>query len=223
MKLGELFNIITNLGVEEKRPHSRLVETSSELEIRAIGLAAAAQDLKDDVIVIDEADKSYPDPLVYLVESDLTRQVIDSRYGSLLRNMGIEPIIRTKKVKKGDNQMVSVIDIPLLDAQVVLAYGDLGGQVPRLYCGNHLDKESGDFNKCGAEARELYARFALGRIGSLKEQIRVERSGALRGRIQNVAEDMATTVRKKARRAFHPHITALPIEKNLTSGFFLTF
>lgn len=183
------------------------------MEIRAIGLAAVFQDLKDDVIVIDEADKSYPDPLVYLVESDLTRQFIDSRYKPLLKRMGIEPIIRTKKVKKGDHQMVSVIDVPLLDAQVVLAYGDLGGQIPRLYHGKPLGKESGDFNKCGAEARELYAQFALGRISSLKERIRAERSEALRGRIQNVTEDIQAIVRKKARRAFRPHITALPIEK----------
>lgn len=213
MKLVELFSTVANLGIAEKGPHSRLVGTTSKIEIRAIGLAAVGQDLINDVIVIDEADKSHPDPLVYLVESDLTRQVVDSRYRPLLKDMGVEPIIRTKNVKQSVNQMISVIDVPLLDAQVALAYGDLGDQIPRLYCGHDLNEKNGNFNKCGAEARELYARFSLGRIGSLKEQTRIERSQALMGRIQNLAEDMEIMVRKKARRAFRPHITALPESK----------
>lgn len=217
MKIVELLNTAMKLGIEPEKPGSRLVATSTEKEIRAIGVAVASQDLKEHVIVIDEGGKDAPDPLVYLLEDDLTRQVVDNRYRSLLNPMGIEPLVRTKAVKRGDSQVVTVIDVPLLDAQVALALGDLGRQIPEIYTGRKLNGQNADFVRCGAEARELYAKFALGRIGTFRQQIRAERSKLLAGRAKNVAEDIGATVTtsvgKRVRRVFHPHITALPEPK----------
>ena len=211
MKLGELLGTAVNLGVEKKGLHSRLVETLTEIEIRAIGLAVEQVDLKENIILVPEGSKDYPDSSVYLVDIEQTRGVVEKRYRNLLKPFGVEPIIRTRAVKTGE-RTVDVIDVPLLDAQFALARSDLGKRIPEIYCGKRLDDKHGDFNRCGAEAREAFAQFALGRIPTLKRQLRAERSSGLKGRIQNVTDDVATSVRQKVdnkvRKAFHPHIKA---------------
>ncbi len=179
---------VAKLGVEPEARLPKLVKTSSALDLRAVGLALINKDLKDDVIIVHENNQNKNDDLVYLVDNELTRQVVEERYGRLLAEKGLRPIIRTKTVKNGDKEVVA-LHVPLLDAQVALAYTGLGVEVPKLYCGKTLDKKAGNYSTCGDEVREHYARFVLGEEASIPIQERRERSKSFGGRIVNIEED----------------------------------
>jgi hypothetical protein len=196
-KLGEFASAVAKLGIEPETHLPKLVKTSSALDLRAVGLALTQKDLKDDVVIVPENGQDKNGVSVYLVDNELTRQVVEERYGRLLAEKGLRPIVRTKTIKRGDKEVIA-LHVPLLDAQVALAYTNLGVEIPKLYCGKTLDKKAGNYLTCGDEIREHFARFVLGEEPSIPIQERRERSKTLGGRIINIEEDLAEEARRKA-------------------------